>query len=61
MEWLGFTEAASYIGFDEKYLKNLVSEKKFDRLPPVYKVGKKYKFEKGQIDDWILSKRCVAE
>lgn len=58
MVWMELTEAAQYMGYDPKYFKNLVSSKRFSQLPPIYKVGKGYRLEQGEIDEWIRSNRC---
>ena len=51
--WLTVEEAAEYLGIGKTVLYTLAREGKV----PANKVGKKWTFEKNQIDEWMRSSK----
>jgi len=53
--WLSFDEAASYLGLGKTALYTLAR----DGGVPAHKVGKKWRFEKAELDNWLRGQRPI--
>jgi excisionase family DNA binding protein len=52
--WLSVDEIASYLGVKRDTIYKWIGRQNM----PAHKVGRLWKFRKGEIDQWILSKRA---
>ncbi|HOW88782.1 MAG TPA: helix-turn-helix domain-containing protein, partial [Elusimicrobiales bacterium] len=48
--WMNIAELSAYIGLAEPTIYGMVSKKKI----PVYKLGRLNRFNRSQIDEWLL-------
>lgn len=48
--WIGIDEAADYLGVTGDSIRKWI---KADTEIPSYRIGKKWKFKKTELDDWV--------
>ncbi len=56
-KWIGLEEAAEYMDVTKDTVRNWI--KKTDI--PAHKIGKLWKFEKSEIDEWIKSGKSALQ
>ena len=56
--YIGIDEAAEYLGIKTVTLRNWIKK---DKSIPAYKIGKQWKFQKSEIDDWVKSGKSAID
>ena len=57
-KWIGIEEAASYLSVNKDTIRNWIKK---DTGIPAHKIGKRWKFKKSELDEWIKSgKSAIA-
>ena len=56
--WVGIEEAAEYLGVKPVTVRDWIKK---GRGIPAHKIGKKWKFQYAELDEWVKSGKSVME
>lgn len=57
-KWISLEEVADYLGVNKDTVRNWIKK---DSSIPAHKIGRKWKFKKSELDEWIKSGRSAIE
>ena len=58
-KWVGIEEAADYLGVNKDSVRNWI--KKADSGIPAHKIGKQWKLNKAELDEWVKSGKSAID
>lgn len=57
-KWISIEDASNYLGVNKDTIRNWIKK---DTEIPAHKIGKKWKFKKSELDEWIKSGKSAIE
>lgn len=56
-KWIGIEEAAQYMGVTKETVRNWIKKTNI----PAHKIGKLWKFQKSELEEWIKSGKSAID